>query len=101
MSSNNEIRALERDLAHLLNKHLQTICQSNGLRSSGVKAELQNRIKNGKLRCLRDPGTSDVLPLSCPSLLMGLFVCRPPLPPKAGTCLLSRSCYHKYTNREV
>ncbi|KAI0914389.1 hypothetical protein F4824DRAFT_64563 [Ustulina deusta] len=45
-SSNSEIRQLERTLSSLLNKQLQLICQQNHLRTSGVKAELQNRIKN-------------------------------------------------------
>lgn len=48
-ASNNEIRALERILSTLLNKQLQNICATNGLRTSGVKAELQNRIKDGRL----------------------------------------------------
>ena len=46
-SSNSEIRALERTLSTLLNKQLQHICATNGLRTGGVKAELQNRIKTG------------------------------------------------------
>ncbi|TGJ86106.1 hypothetical protein E0Z10_g2651 [Xylaria hypoxylon] len=45
-SSNSEIRQLERTLSTLLNKQLQLICQQNQLRTSGVKAELQGRIKN-------------------------------------------------------
>ncbi|KAI1429327.1 PINIT domain-containing protein [Xylaria sp. FL1777] len=44
-SSNSEIRQLERTLSTLLNKQLQLICQQNQLRTSGVKAELQSRIK--------------------------------------------------------
>ncbi|OTB20550.1 hypothetical protein K445DRAFT_51314 [Daldinia sp. EC12] len=47
MSSNNpDIRSLERIISTLLNKQLQLICSSHGLRTSGVKADLQNRIKN-------------------------------------------------------
>ncbi|KAI0013693.1 PINIT domain-containing protein [Xylariaceae sp. FL0662B] len=45
-SSSSDIRQLERILNTLLNKQLQTICATHGLRTSGVKAELQNRIKN-------------------------------------------------------
>ncbi|KAI1085728.1 PINIT domain-containing protein [Whalleya microplaca] len=45
-SNNPDIRALERTLGMLLNKQLQNICALHGLRTSGVKAELQNRIKN-------------------------------------------------------
>ncbi|KAI1117125.1 hypothetical protein F5Y14DRAFT_404939 [Nemania sp. NC0429] len=45
-SSNSEIRQLERSLQNLLNKQLQQICVTYKLRTSGVKAELQNRIKN-------------------------------------------------------
>lgn len=36
---------------YLLNKQLQHICLVNGLRTSGVKAELQRRILDGKLAC--------------------------------------------------
>ncbi|KAI0406604.1 PINIT domain-containing protein [Xylaria palmicola] len=45
-SSNPEIRQLERTLSTLLNKQLQQICSAHQLRTSGVKAELQGRIKN-------------------------------------------------------
>ncbi|KAI0969362.1 hypothetical protein F4678DRAFT_440177 [Xylaria arbuscula] len=44
-SSNSEIRQMERTLSTLLNKQLQTICRQNNLGTSGVKAELQNRIR--------------------------------------------------------
>lgn len=37
--------------AYLLNKQLQHICLVNGLRTSGVKADLQRRILDGKLAC--------------------------------------------------
>ncbi|KAI0195021.1 hypothetical protein F4808DRAFT_331101 [Astrocystis sublimbata] len=47
-SSNGEIRQLERTLSTMLNKNLQQICAYNDLRTSGVKAELQNRIKDCK-----------------------------------------------------
>jgi hypothetical protein len=42
-----EIRSLEKVLATALNKQLQSICAANGLKTGGVKAELQNRIKIG------------------------------------------------------
>ncbi|KAI1159055.1 hypothetical protein F5B18DRAFT_638315 [Nemania serpens] len=45
-TTNSEIRQLERSLQNLLNKQLQQICVTYKLRTSGVKAELQNRIKN-------------------------------------------------------
>ncbi|KAH8158544.1 hypothetical protein CIB48_g9707 [Xylaria polymorpha] len=45
-SSNSDIRQLERTLSTMLNKHLQQICSLNDLKTSGVKAELQGRIKN-------------------------------------------------------
>ncbi|KAI0453243.1 hypothetical protein F5B21DRAFT_289278 [Xylaria acuta] len=45
-SSNGEIRQLERTLSTMLNKHLQQICSLSDLKTSGVKAELQSRIKN-------------------------------------------------------
>ncbi|RYP90989.1 hypothetical protein DL770_002905 [Monosporascus sp. CRB-9-2] len=58
MASNNEIRSLERILATLLNKQLQQICATNGLRTSGVKLELQNRIKNALIENYHsDPAT--------------------------------------------
>ncbi|KAJ8124898.1 hypothetical protein O1611_g8742 [Lasiodiplodia mahajangana] len=41
----NEIRQLERTLSTLLNKQLQQICVTHGMSRSGVKAELQGRIK--------------------------------------------------------
>ncbi|KAI1777860.1 zf-MIZ-domain-containing protein [Hypoxylon cercidicola] len=46
MSANPEIRALERIVHTLLNKQLQHICASHGLKTGGVKATLQERIKN-------------------------------------------------------
>ncbi|KAI1766403.1 PINIT domain-containing protein [Hypoxylon sp. FL1150] len=49
MSSNSDIRALERILQTLLNKQLQQICSSHGLKTGGVKATLQDRIKNALL----------------------------------------------------
>ncbi|KAI0481666.1 PINIT domain-containing protein [Xylaria cf. heliscus] len=45
-SSNSEIRQLERTLSTMLNKNLQQICSLSDLKTSGVKAELQNRIKD-------------------------------------------------------
>ncbi|KAI0195390.1 PINIT domain-containing protein [Xylaria flabelliformis] len=45
-SSNGEIRQLERTLTTMLNKQLQQICSLSDLKTSGVKAELQNRIKS-------------------------------------------------------
>ncbi|KAI1807931.1 zf-MIZ-domain-containing protein [Daldinia bambusicola] len=45
-SSNPDTRSLERIISTLLNKQLQHICSSHGLKTSGVKADLQNRIKN-------------------------------------------------------
>ncbi|KAI1417833.1 zf-MIZ-domain-containing protein [Hypoxylon sp. FL1857] len=45
-STNSDIRSLERIISTLLNKQLQQICSSHGLKTSGVKADLQNRIKN-------------------------------------------------------
>ena len=53
-STNPEIRQLERAISHLLNKQLQQICQSSGLRTSGVKADLQTRIKKGEWVNIRD-----------------------------------------------
>jgi E3 SUMO-protein ligase PIAS1 len=47
-SSRAEIQQLHSRLQTLLNKQLQNICQLNGLKTSGVKADLQRRILNGK-----------------------------------------------------
>ncbi|KAH9883230.1 hypothetical protein F4778DRAFT_757074 [Xylariomycetidae sp. FL2044] len=41
-----EIRNLDRLVVTLVNRKLQHICATYGLRTSGVKAELQNRIRN-------------------------------------------------------
>lgn len=60
MDSNNSLpppdqyRSLVKRLQssnYLLNKQLQHICLVNGLRTSGVKAELQRRILDGKFAC--------------------------------------------------
>lgn len=60
MDSNNSLpppdqyRSLVKRLQssnYLLNKQLQHICLVNGLRTSGVKAELQRRILEGELVC--------------------------------------------------
>ncbi|KAI1634156.1 PINIT domain-containing protein [Biscogniauxia mediterranea] len=57
-NSNTELRQLERTINGLLNKHLQNICATHGLRTSGVKAELQNRIKSALTENLTaDPTT--------------------------------------------
>jgi hypothetical protein len=47
-SSNSEIRPLVNALHTLLNKQLQQICATHGLKTSGVKAELQGRIRSGE-----------------------------------------------------
>ncbi|KAI1096461.1 zf-MIZ-domain-containing protein [Rostrohypoxylon terebratum] len=54
-SSNPDIRQLERIISNMLNKNLQQICSSHGLKTSGVKANLQNRIKDA----LHENYTSD------------------------------------------
>ncbi|KAI1212992.1 PINIT domain-containing protein [Annulohypoxylon truncatum] len=54
-TSNPDIRALERIISNMLNKNLQQICSSHGLKTSGVKANLQNRIKDA----LHENYTSD------------------------------------------
>ncbi|KAI1460722.1 PINIT domain-containing protein [Annulohypoxylon moriforme] len=54
-SSNSDIRSLERIISNMLNKKLQQICSSHGLKTSGVKADLQNRIKDA----LHENYTSD------------------------------------------
>ncbi|KAL7626259.1 E3 SUMO-protein ligase pli1 [Parahypoxylon ruwenzoriense] len=58
MASNADIRSLERVLSTLLNKQLQQICSAHGLKTSGVKADLQNRIKNALVeKHWTDPGS--------------------------------------------
>ncbi|KAI0887413.1 PINIT domain-containing protein [Annulohypoxylon maeteangense] len=54
-SSNPDIRSLERIISNMLNKKLQQICSSHGLKTGGVKADLQNRIKDA----LHENFTSD------------------------------------------
>ncbi|KAK8049255.1 PINIT domain-containing protein [Apiospora phragmitis] len=43
-TSAREIQSLSVQLGHMLNKQLQSICQINGLKTSGIKADLQKRI---------------------------------------------------------
>ncbi|KAK7951750.1 uncharacterized protein PG986_007478 [Apiospora aurea] len=43
-TSAREIQSLSAQLGHMLNKQLQSICQLNGLKTSGIKADLQKRI---------------------------------------------------------
>ncbi|ROV98995.1 hypothetical protein VSDG_03796 [Cytospora chrysosperma] len=55
-----QYRALVKRLSssgYLLNKQLQHICQVNGLRTSGVKAELQRRILDALDQAYRDRDT--------------------------------------------
>ncbi|KUI64483.1 E3 SUMO-protein ligase pli1 [Cytospora mali] len=55
-----QYRALVKRLSssnYLLNKQLQHICQVNGLRTSGVKAELQRRILDALEKAYRDGDT--------------------------------------------
>ena len=45
-----DLRALLRAIqtSQLLNRQLTVICQVNGLKGTGVKADLQNRIVSGR-----------------------------------------------------
>ncbi|KAI1502273.1 PINIT domain-containing protein [Biscogniauxia marginata] len=56
--NSSDIKQLERIVNGLLNKHLQNICATHGLRTSGVKAELQTRIKNALTENLTSDPTS-------------------------------------------
>ncbi|KAJ4322298.1 E3 SUMO-protein ligase pli1 [Fusarium piperis] len=44
--SRNEANALMRQVNRLLNRQLSSVCQVNGVKSTGIKAELQKRIAN-------------------------------------------------------
>ncbi|KAF4984546.1 hypothetical protein FZEAL_280 [Fusarium zealandicum] len=44
--SRSEATALVRQVNRLLNRQLSSVCQVNGVKSTGIKAELQNRIAN-------------------------------------------------------
>ncbi|KAF4945207.1 hypothetical protein FSARC_14480 [Fusarium sarcochroum] len=44
--SRSEANALVRQVSRLLNRQLSSVCQVNGVKSTGIKAELQNRIQN-------------------------------------------------------
>ncbi|KAJ4232087.1 E3 SUMO-protein ligase pli1 [Fusarium solani] len=44
--SRNEANALVRQVNRLLNRQLSSVCQVNGVKSTGIKAELQKRIAN-------------------------------------------------------
>jgi hypothetical protein len=46
--SRNEANALVRQVNRLLNRQLSSVCQVNGVKSTGIKAELQKRIANRK-----------------------------------------------------
>ncbi|GAP88522.2 putative zinc finger domain-containing MIZ-type [Rosellinia necatrix] len=55
-TSNNEIRQLERTLGTMLNKQLQQLCSTYFLKTSGVKAELQGRLRNALIEAYtKDP----------------------------------------------
>jgi hypothetical protein len=43
-----EAGALVRQVNRLLNRQLSSVCQINGVKSTGIKAELQGRIHNRK-----------------------------------------------------
>ncbi|KAH7140580.1 PINIT domain-containing protein [Dactylonectria macrodidyma] len=44
--SRQEASSLVRQVNRLLNRQLSSVCQVNGIKSTGIKAELQNRIAN-------------------------------------------------------
>jgi E3 SUMO-protein ligase PIAS1 len=51
---------IRKVMGSILNRHLSTICQLNGLKSTGVKADMQQRIVNRE---------------SCWTCLLNPFVC--------------------------
>lgn len=65
---------------YLLNKQLQHICSVNGLRSGGVKAELQRRLIDGML------GYSKVFAICCQCSCKTMHGCATLAAP--STCLL-------------
>ncbi|KAH8673691.1 PINIT domain-containing protein [Xylariales sp. PMI_506] len=67
-----EIHSLESILGALLNKQLQNICQLNGLKTSGIKAELQKRIGNAlRENAQKDPATYKHIKESIHSVMAG------------------------------
>jgi hypothetical protein len=58
--------------ATLFNRQLASICQINGLKSTGVKAELQGRIRDCKFILKRNGRTHQLAPSYTPSL--GLLI---------------------------
>jgi hypothetical protein len=49
-----EATGLVRQVSRLLNRQLSSICQVNGLKSTGIKAELQKRIGQREFRRATD-----------------------------------------------
>ncbi|KAI0128654.1 MIZ/SP-RING zinc finger protein [Xylariales sp. AK1849] len=71
-NSTREISQLATTLSQLLNKQLQNVCQLNGLKTSGVKAELQKRIINALYEsALRDPATYEHIKTSIHNVMQG------------------------------
>lgn len=72
--SRNEANALVRQVNRLLNRQLSSVCQVNGVKSTGIKAELQKRIANRKLslasiHCQPLPTCTPPRPLLCIGIL--------------------------------
>ncbi|KAH7041131.1 PINIT domain-containing protein [Microdochium trichocladiopsis] len=81
-----DIRMLERSLNTLLNKQLQQICATNGLATSGVKASLQNRIKNALHEsCGKDPATYQHIRSSILAVCKGTIATPQALPQSSAT----------------
>ncbi|KAI1331282.1 hypothetical protein F5Y16DRAFT_298428 [Xylariaceae sp. FL0255] len=72
MASNHEIRQLDHPLSQLLNRQLQHICAAHGLKTGGVKAELQGRIKNALIEnYTADPSAFNQLRISIQNTVSG------------------------------
>jgi hypothetical protein len=74
--SREEAAALTRYIQSLLNNQLKNICSLNGIRSTGVKSELQGRIRERE--CARRDGgeEAEIFPPRPPP--QGFSVTRPP-----------------------
>ncbi|KAF7544623.1 hypothetical protein G7Z17_g9804 [Cylindrodendrum hubeiense] len=77
--SRQEASQLVRQVNRLLNRQLSSVCQVNGIKSTGIKAELQNRIANRESSFAPPPLTNLARPAlsQTASLLPHLRLARP------------------------
>ncbi|KAI1180217.1 hypothetical protein F4777DRAFT_574499 [Nemania sp. FL0916] len=84
-NSNPEIRQLERGLQGLLNKQLVQICLANNMKSGGVKAQLQSRIKNELIKqYTTDPARFRAIQATIQNVIRGGVPSHTPQPSMPG-----------------